>query len=236
MPYVGNGVLASALGMDKHFTKSVLQAAGRAGRPVGDGVARAAGPRARAVGPPHPGTGSARVREARARRIECRREQGARLGRAGCRPRHRVRRGSHRAGRVRHRGTRGRVRRAAGARRGPDAGERRGRDRLHRARVLRLRRQVPRCARYRAGLPGRPETRRARGDAADRRARLRRDRRTRARAGRLLLHRHRLHRERDQHDAGVHADLDVPGVLAGERAELPRPDHRADRAGPRDPR
>jgi D-alanine-D-alanine ligase len=28
MPYIGNGVLASALGMDKHFTKSVLQAAG----------------------------------------------------------------------------------------------------------------------------------------------------------------------------------------------------------------
>ncbi|MDH2442795.1 D-alanine--D-alanine ligase [Amnibacterium sp. CER49] len=28
IPYVGNGVLASALGMDKHFTKSVLQAAG----------------------------------------------------------------------------------------------------------------------------------------------------------------------------------------------------------------
>jgi D-alanine-D-alanine ligase len=28
LPYVGNGVLASALGMDKHFTKSVLQAAG----------------------------------------------------------------------------------------------------------------------------------------------------------------------------------------------------------------
>jgi len=28
LPYVGNGVLASALAMDKHFTKSVLQAAG----------------------------------------------------------------------------------------------------------------------------------------------------------------------------------------------------------------
>jgi D-alanine-D-alanine ligase len=28
VPYVGNGVLASALGMDKHFTKTVLQAAG----------------------------------------------------------------------------------------------------------------------------------------------------------------------------------------------------------------
>jgi D-alanine-D-alanine ligase len=28
VPYVGNGVLASALGMDKHFTKSVLAAAG----------------------------------------------------------------------------------------------------------------------------------------------------------------------------------------------------------------
>jgi D-alanine-D-alanine ligase len=28
LPYVGNGVLASALGMDKHFTKTVLQGAG----------------------------------------------------------------------------------------------------------------------------------------------------------------------------------------------------------------
>lgn len=28
VPYVGNGVLASALGMDKHFTKTVLEAAG----------------------------------------------------------------------------------------------------------------------------------------------------------------------------------------------------------------
>jgi D-alanine-D-alanine ligase len=28
VPYVGNGVLASALGMDKHFTKNVLEAAG----------------------------------------------------------------------------------------------------------------------------------------------------------------------------------------------------------------
>lgn len=28
LPYVGNGVLASAIGMDKHFTKSVLKAAG----------------------------------------------------------------------------------------------------------------------------------------------------------------------------------------------------------------
>ena len=28
LPYVGNGVLASALGMDKHYTKSVLAAAG----------------------------------------------------------------------------------------------------------------------------------------------------------------------------------------------------------------
>jgi len=28
LPYVGNGVLASSLGMDKHFTKTVLQAAG----------------------------------------------------------------------------------------------------------------------------------------------------------------------------------------------------------------
>jgi D-alanine-D-alanine ligase len=33
MPYVGNGVLASALGMDKHFTKTVLQGAGVAVAP-----------------------------------------------------------------------------------------------------------------------------------------------------------------------------------------------------------
>ncbi len=33
MPYVGNGVLASALGMDKHFTKTVLEAAGIAVAP-----------------------------------------------------------------------------------------------------------------------------------------------------------------------------------------------------------
>lgn len=33
LPYVGNGVLASALGMNKHFTKSVLQAAGVAVAP-----------------------------------------------------------------------------------------------------------------------------------------------------------------------------------------------------------
>jgi D-alanine-D-alanine ligase len=33
LPYVGNGVLASALGMDKHFTKTVLEAAGIAVAP-----------------------------------------------------------------------------------------------------------------------------------------------------------------------------------------------------------
>ena len=33
MPYVGNGVLASALGMDKHFTKNALEAAGVAVAP-----------------------------------------------------------------------------------------------------------------------------------------------------------------------------------------------------------
>ncbi|AND16780.1 D-alanine--D-alanine ligase A [Rathayibacter tritici] len=33
VPYVGSGVLASALGMDKHFTKTVLQAAGLAVAP-----------------------------------------------------------------------------------------------------------------------------------------------------------------------------------------------------------
>ena len=35
------------------------------------------------------------------------------------------------------------------------------------------------------------------------------------------------------HDAGIHADLDVPELLARFGAELPRAHHRADRAGPR---
>ena len=44
LPYVGSGVLgAPRSGMDKHFMKIVLQAAGHAGRAVGHGHAGAMG-------------------------------------------------------------------------------------------------------------------------------------------------------------------------------------------------
>ena len=74
LPYVGNGVLASALGMDKHFTKTVLAGRRRRGGAVGHGDARATGRRC-------PRCGAARiaalglpgVREAGARRVERRR-------------------------------------------------------------------------------------------------------------------------------------------------------------------
>ena len=61
------------------------------------------------------------------------------------------------------------------------------------------------------------------------RARVRGDRRGGARAGRLLPRRRGLRRQRDQHDAGLHADLDVPDLLARLGAQLPRAHHRADR-------
>ena len=65
--------------------------------------------------------------------------------------------------------------------------------------------------------------------AAHRAARVRGDRRGGARAGRLLPHRRGLRRQRDQHDAGVHADLDVPDLLAELGAQLPRAHRRAHR-------
>ena len=59
LPYVGNGVLASAIGMDKHFTKSVLEGAGIAVAPwvtvtraVLDADRELWGRRARALGLP----------------------------------------------------------------------------------------------------------------------------------------------------------------------------------------
>jgi hypothetical protein len=44
-------------------------------------------------------------------------------------------------------------------------------------------------------------------------------------SGRLLLHGHRVLRQRGEHDAGLHADLDVPDVLDRVGSQLPRPHH-----------
>ena len=90
--------------------------------------------------------------------------------------------------------------------------------------LLRLRVEVPRRPRRRLRLPGRPltddETRR---DPAPRRPRVRGHRRRGARPGRLLPDRRRLRRQRGQHDAGLHADLDVP-ARAGSASGLSYPE------------
>ncbi len=61
--------------------------------------------------------------------------------------------------------------------------------------------------------------------------RVRSDRRGRAGACGLLPDGIRFRHQRTEHDAGVHADLDVPEVLARDRYELPRVDRRAHRTG-----
>ena len=76
LPYVGSGVLASALGMDKHFTKIVLQHAGIAVAPWRTVTRAAMGRATRPRCAPRPPARAARVREAGPRRFERRREQG----------------------------------------------------------------------------------------------------------------------------------------------------------------
>ena len=105
---------------------------------------------------------------------------------------------------------------------------------VRRPRVLRLRGQVPRrrtpCGsspRRRAGV------RVGRGASAAGRRGVRGARLRGPGPGRLLLHRRRAtSRQRDQHDARVHATLDVPADVAGHRAGLPRAHRRADRSSP----
>ncbi len=168
LPYVGNGVLASALGMDKHFTKTVLAGSGHPRRPVGDGARRASGRatttcwRRRAAGPR-----PARVRQAGARRLVGRRQQGQGLA-TNWMPR-----SSSRSPRTRRRSSRQAV-----VGREVECGVLVGRDGaparvsvageivMTDARVLRLRSEVPGRRRRPAGLPGRPARRRARRDAA----------------------------------------------------------------------
>ena len=145
LPYVGNGVLASALGMDKHFTKTVLEAAGiavapwvtltratLAARAASSGRRRARG--ARAAG----------VREARARGLVGRRHEGRRLGRARRGARRRVRRGPHGARRAAVVGREIECGVLEGRAPARAARERRRRDRRDRPRLLRLRGEVPR--------------------------------------------------------------------------------------------
>src|SRR5690606_18525055 len=52
-------------------------------------------------------------------------------------------------------------------------------------------------------------------------------------SNRLLLDRRRFCCQRDQHDAGLHADLNVSEVLDSERRELPRTHRRTHRVGAR---
>ena len=114
LPYVGNGVLASAIGMDKHVTKTVLEGAGIAVAPWVT-LTRAAWDATASCGSGARGaSGLPVVRQAGARRLVGRRHQGRRLGRARRGARGRVRGGPHGARRGRRRRPRDRVRRARG--------------------------------------------------------------------------------------------------------------------------
>ena len=216
--------------------RSVLQAAGVAVAPWVTVSRAQLAARARAVGPPHPGARSAGVREAGARRIEGRREQGARLGRARCRARHRVRRGRHGARRAGIAGARSSAPCCRGATSGPTrvsvAGEI----------VFTGREFYDFDAKYR-DAPGIELVCPADLTAGE----LAEMQRIAARAfdaigGRGLA---RVDFFSPASEFIVNEINTMPGftpismfpsLLAGERAELPRPDHRADRAGPRDRR
>ena len=222
IPYAGGGVLDSALCMDKHFMKIVLQAAGvpvspwvtvtRArwdARPGG----RASG--CRALGLPV-------VRQARARRIERRRLEGARRVRARRRARTRVRRrrqgadrdGDRRAARSRSRSSRGA---AATAPRASLPGEI----------VLTTREFYDFEGKYLGGDGAEvvcpadlTDDEIARVQELGIRAFEAVDGRGLARVD-FFLRGGRARRERAEHDAGLHADLDVPEVLDRVRHDLP---------------
>ena len=214
LPYVGNGVLASAIGMDKHVTKTVLEGAGIQVAPwvTLTRAALAADPElwsagARALGLP------VFVKPARAgssvgvSKVADWSELDAALDIAFAEDRT-VLVESAVVGREIECGV------LEGRSPGERPRQRRRRGRRHRARLLRLRGEVPRRAGRRPGLPGRPRRRRAVRAAARRAARVRGDRRRGPRARRRLPHRRGLRRQRDQHDARLHAHLDVPDVLA----------------------
>ena len=173
--YVGSGVLASAVGMDKAFMKVVLQAAGL---PVTPGIVVT-----RAEWQQDQGGVLARVerrrlpllRQARPRRLEHghqqdpRRRRDRRRAGGGVRPRPEGARGAVDGGRAR-----GRVRGARHPRRsGGDVATRRGPHR-RRPRVLRLRGQVPRRPAHRDRHPRRHRRRDRAGAAGDGGPRLRR--------------------------------------------------------------
>ena len=211
VPYVGAGVLASSLCMDKIVFKEVLAAAGlpqvasaavREGRwrDEPDAVA------ARADGARHAG-----VRQARSAGLVGRDRQGVVGGGHG-------------------RGARGRVRaRLAGDRRGvlggnggrvlgrrqrPARGLGAGRDRAPGGRVVRLRGEVHGRRDAAAGARA-AAGRRARGGPPARRRHVRARRLRRARARRLLRRGRPRARQRAQHDARVHGHERVPEVVGG---------------------
>ena len=214
IPYAGGGVLDSALCMDKHFMKIVLQAAGVPVSPWVT-VTRARwerdpeGVRADAatlgepvfVKPARAGSsvGVSKVHDA----------VGAR-GRARARVR-RGREGAHRDGDRRPRG-RGRDPRGARRRRCPGVASRR--DRADDPRVLRLRGQVPRRRRRGGRVPGRSDRRRdrARCSALGIRAFEAVDGRGLARVD-FFLAADELYVNELNTMPGLHADLDVPEVL-----------------------
>ena len=230
VPYVGAGVLASAAAMDKEFTKKLLAAEDL---PVGRLGGPAAGRRDPERGRPEP-FGATGFRQTRAGRVLPRGQPGRLLGRPGPGDRLRPADRSEGAGRGRRAGPGDRVRRAGVPGR-PDRGVADGRDpRRRRPRLLRLRRQVPRCRSSHLRHPGGAARRRHRPHPGPVPPGLRRAGRAGPGPGGLLRPpRRRRGDQRGQHAARVHPDLDVPADVGCRRHLLQRADHCADpdRAG-----
>ena len=227
LPYVGSGVFASAASMDKEFTKKLLAAAGL---PQGDHVvlrdADGAARRSDALDE------AARerlglpvfVKPARAgssigiTKVTDWAQFPAAVAAAARRPE-----GDRRGGRA---GPGDRVRRARRPRDGCRGQPARGDPAAARRRLVRLRGQVPR-RRRRLRRPGRPDAEQT-GAVQDGRPPRPTWRWTAAvwPASTSSSARRRRQRpagdQRGQHDARLHADLDVPAHVGGQRGRLPR--------------
>ena len=229
MPYIGAGVLASAVGMDKVAMKDMFRAHGL---PVVDyarraratsGGATGAGASARSPSasasrasssPPTSARASASARSRRA-------EDLAAGARPGGRPRPPHPRRARGAG-ARGRGRGARQRRARGLAAG------RG---LLRGRVVRLRDQVRRRPDdlQGAGAAARPRPRSGCATSPSRRSRPI-DCAGMARVDFFIETERPRARQRDQHHPGLHLDERLPAALGGLGHLLPRADHPPDRA------
>ena len=212
--YVGAGVLASAVSMDKDYMKVVLRGGRAAGDAVDHGDRRASGPR-----DPRRRAGARRrarlpaVREARPRRVLHRHQQGPRRRRARRRLAEAHRARPQGAGRGRGRSAPARSSAAcSGSLDGDPETSVPGGDPGRRRRTSSTTSRPSTSPTSRPSSTSRPTcpTTSSASSASDGGAGLRGGRLRGPGAGRLLRDARRLAgRQRDQHDARLHADVDV---------------------------